>query len=197
MQQQGIVLSVIWKPQVPCLIMRLMVLSAISFPRAMIFFCFRTGFQLILDLTALIICGVWTTWGLPVSENNLTVQYTKTQVIFNGFSNSKTWALSIPLLWRVMIAIWFSLPAHSIITDQSRQDYFDMFIVYMLIISNVNIIFGCVQFVSCKRHVYTCINIYGSTRCIYTIMEKFTTKEVHMIENLRKWLTLLAAWEVL
>jgi hypothetical protein len=80
-----------------CLIMQLMVLGAIFISQGMIF-CFRKGFWLILDLTALITCGVQTTqgrpdllWSLtqPISKNNFTVRYTKTRVIFNNFINIK------------------------------------------------------------------------------------------------------------
>jgi hypothetical protein len=111
-----------------CLIMRLMVFGTISISQAMIFW-FWTRFWLILDLTALIAYGIWTTRGQPnllqsltppVSKTNLTVRYTKTNIIFNGFSNSKIWALFIPHLCRAMTAIRFSLSVDSIITAQTK-----------------------------------------------------------------------------
>ena len=40
-------------------------------------------------------------------------------------------------------------------------------LVYTSTFGNVNITFGCVQFVSCKSHIYTCINIYGRIRYIW------------------------------
>lgn len=83
-----------------------MVLGGIFISRAIIF-CLRTGFRWIRDLTALMACGVRVVRGrpdllrsftFPVSVNNLTVRYTKTRVIFNGFNKSKIRALSIPHL---------------------------------------------------------------------------------------------------
>ena len=96
-----------------CLKTQLMVLSVISNSRATIL-CFWTGFWLILDLTALITCSIWITRGRPdillslthpISKNNLIVWYTKTLVTFNGFSNSKTWTLSIPHLSNTVLFV--------------------------------------------------------------------------------------------
>ena len=77
-----------------------------------------------IDLSALVTCGVRITRDrpdllqsltLPVSKNNLTVAYDtqKTRVIFNGFSNSKILALSISHLRRAITAIRFSLSTPS------------------------------------------------------------------------------------
>jgi hypothetical protein len=118
-----------------------MVFSTISISRAMSF-CFRTGFRLMIDLSALVTCGVRITRDrpdllqsltLPVSKNNLTVAYDtqKTRVIFNGFSNSKILALSISHLRRAITAIRFSLSVHSMATAQTRLECFDAFIAYM------------------------------------------------------------------
>ena len=136
----------------------------------------------------LITCGIQITrgrldflwWFTPsVSKNNLRVWYTKT--IFNGFSNSKIQALSIPQLWRAMTVIWFSLSVHSIVMAQTRLEYFGAFIVYMSTFRNVNITFGCIQFVNNKSHLYICINIYGRTRCnvenIYSL--NFSSNYLH------------------
>ena len=84
----------------------------------------------------------------------------KIRLIFNGFSNSKIRALSIPHLWRAMIAIWFSLSVHSFVTAQTRLEYFGALVVYMSTVSNFKITFGCFEFVSRKIRVYTFIIIY-------------------------------------
>jgi len=51
-----------------------------------------------------------------------------------------------------------------IVMAQTRLECFGSFIVYMSTVSNVNITFGCTEFVSRKFCIYTCINIYGRTR---------------------------------
>ena len=91
------------------------------------------------------------------------------RIIFNGFSNSKIRALSIPHLWRAVTAIQFSLSVHSIVTAETGLDCFGAFLVYISTVSDINITFGWVQFFSHKSHVYTCINIYGSTRYITSL----------------------------
>ena len=96
----------------------------------------------------------------PVSKNKLRERYKKTRVIFNGFSNSKIWALSILHLWRAMAAIWFYLSVHSIVMAQTRLEFFGAFIVYMSTVHNTYIIFGWIQFVSCKSCIYTCRTRY-------------------------------------
>ena len=63
-----------------------------------------------------------------------------------------------------MTVIHFSLSVLSIIMAQTRLECFGAFIGYRSTVSNVNIIFGCVQFVCRKTLVYTCINIYGRAR---------------------------------
>ena len=55
---------------------------------------------------------------------------------------------------------------HSIVMGQTRLECFGAFIVYMSTVSNVKITFSCVEFVSRKSRVYTCINIYGRTKQI-------------------------------
>ena len=62
--------------------------------------------------------------------------------------------------------MWFSLSIHSIVTAQTRLEWFGVSTV-----SNVNITFGSIQFVSRKSHVYTCINIYNRTRYITFIWQ--------------------------
>jgi hypothetical protein len=44
---------------------------------------------------------------------------------------------------------------HSIVTAQTILECFGVFIVFMSTVSNVNITFGCIQFVSHKSHIYT------------------------------------------
>ena len=73
-----------------------------------------------------------------------------------------------------MTAIWFSLSVHSIVTAQNRLECFGAFIVYLSTISNVSITFSCIQFVSLKSCIYTCINIFAETRCT-TLLEKYLT----------------------
>ena len=50
---------------------------------------------------------------------------------------------------------------HSIVTAQTRLEYFGAFIVYISTVSNARITCDCVQFVSHKNSVYTCINIFN------------------------------------
>ena len=66
---------------------------------------------------------------------------------------------------RIMTAIWFSSFKHSVMA-QTRLEWFWKFIVYMLIVSNVKITFGWVQFVSHKSCIFTCIYIFGRIRYI-------------------------------
>ena len=155
-----------------CLIKRLMVLSVISIFWAIIFY-FWIGFQLILDLTALIICGVRTTWGRPdllysltppVSKNNLTVQYTKTCVYLTALVTKKYELFLFHTYeeqWQQYVCFCLSIPS---LMAQSRMECFGTFIVYRSTVININITFGCVQFVSRKSCVYTCISIYGRIR---------------------------------
>ena len=57
-----------------------------------------------------------------------------------------------------MTAIEFSMSAHSIIMAQTRLEFFGAIIVYTSTVSNVNINFGCIQFVTCKiyKYIYVC-----------------------------------------
>lgn len=79
-----------------CFMIRLMVLGAMSISREMIFYLRTPGIRAIRDLTVLKACRVREVRGpphlfrSPVFANNLTVRYTKTSVIFNYFSKSKT-----------------------------------------------------------------------------------------------------------
>jgi len=53
---------------------------------------------------------------------------------------------------------------HSIVTAQTRLEFVSMFIMFKSTVSNVKMTFGCVQIVSRKCLIFTCINIYGRTR---------------------------------
>ena len=60
--------------------------------------------------------------------------------------------------WNIFYACWCSgVSLHSFL----KQILFSSFLI-----CNVNITFGCVQFVSRKSRVYTRINIYGRTRYV-------------------------------
>jgi hypothetical protein len=143
-----------------CLIKQLMVLCAISISRSMIF-CFWTGFLLILDLTALITCGIRSTRGRLDLLRSLTRPISKKQQ-YNTQRHAyylmvlKVRALSILHLWKSNTVL-FVCPLH----------LNGSFIVYMSTVSNVKITFGCVQFLSRKSRIYTCINIYGRTWFLY------------------------------
>ena len=73
---------------------------------------------------------------------------------FNGFYSALMESNEATLL---------SLYVHSILTAQTRLECFSSFIIYMSTISNVKIT-DYIQFVSCKSHIYTCINIYARTK---------------------------------
>ena len=64
----------------------------------------------------------------------------------------------------------------SIVTVHTRLECFGAFIVYMSTVSNVDITFGCVQFVSRKSCVYICINIYAGTRFIHAMLNQLVLK---------------------